>query len=60
MSDKERIRVQIKQIKEQIEAAWLQIRGTEYIWPRQIAGFKRLKKDLDEKLRILEGELANE
>ena len=60
MSDKERIRVQIKQIKEQIEGEWLQIRGTEYIWPRQIDGFKRLKKDLEEKLRVLEEKLVNE
>ena len=60
MSDKERIRVQIKQIKEQIERAWLQIRGTEYIWPRQMDGFKRLKKELDEKLRVLEEEYVNE
>ena len=57
---RESIQVEIHKIKRQIEDARLQIRGREYVWPRQMDGFKRLKKNLEEKLKALEEELANE
>ena len=60
MSDKERIRVQMKQIREQIEDARNQIRGREYVWPRQSAGAKRLIRDLNERLKALEREYSDE
>jgi len=57
---REKIQAEMDKIKRQIEVARLQIRGREYVWPRQSAGFKRLKKDLNERLRVLEEEYANE
>jgi len=60
MSERERIRLQIRQIKEQIEDARNQIRGREYVWPRQSAGVKRLIRDLNECLKALEERLVNE
>jgi len=60
MSERERIKAQIRQIKEQIEDARNQIRGREYVWPRQSAGAKRLIRDLNECLKALEERLVNE
>jgi len=57
---REKVLDEMDKIKRQIEDARLQIRGREYVWPRQSAGFKRLKKELDERLRTLEEEYANE
>ena len=54
------IQMEMDKIKRQIDDARLQIRGREYVWPRQSAGFKRLKKELDERLRVLGEELVNE
>jgi len=54
------IQMEMDKIKRQIEDARHQIRGREYVWPRQMAGYKRLKKDLGEKLRVLGEELVNE
>ena len=57
---REKIQAEMDKIKRQIEVARLQIRGREYVRPRQSAGFKRLKKDLNERLKVLEEEYANE
>ena len=57
---REEIQVKMDKIKRQIEWERFQIRSGEYIWPSQMAGFKMLKRDLEEKLRILEEELTNE
>jgi len=54
------IQVEMDKIRRQIENARLQIRGREYVWSRQSAGFKRLKKELDERLRALEAEYTDE
>ena len=60
MSKRERLRLQIRQVKEQIEDARNQIRGREYVWPRQSAGAKRLIRDLNRRLKALEAEYSNE
>ena len=54
------IQAEMDKIRRQIDDARLQIRGKEYVWPRQSAGFKRLKKELDERLRVLEEEYVDE
>ena len=60
MSEKERLRLQIRLIREQIEDARNQIRGREYVCPRQSAGVKRLIRDLNERLKVLEREYSGE
>ena len=52
------IQTEINRIRKQLEDATRSLQGREYVWNRQITARDRLRKDLNEQLRILEEEYA--
>ena len=57
---RERIQVQIDTVKAQLLDATRRLQGREYVHQKQVTAKDRLLKDLNERLRVLEEELADE
>ena len=61
MRDKrEDIQSKIDQIKARMMDATRRLQGREYVHWKQVTAKRRLLKDLNEQLKVLEEELANE
>ena len=57
---RKKIRAEIDRIKAQKKDAIRRLQGREYVHQKQITARRRLFKDLDERLRILEEEYTDE
>ena len=54
---REDIQAQMDKITSQLENAEHHLRASEYVWPKHLAGVKRLRKESREALKVLKAQL---